>query len=92
MSRGSAAAGTPYQDSTPEEMRDALLAVTDPAELHALVHAICSRSDLVAAVVPDPDFGERRLTAYVPAARQRVRSTPAHRPAGAGPALPGSAS
>jgi hypothetical protein len=70
----------PYLQATPEQIRDGLLAVSSWGELHRLVYAICRRSDLVKAVLPDPAFGKRRLTAYVPEARARLATPPTSRP------------
>jgi hypothetical protein len=75
-----------FPEITPGQVHSALLAVTSPAELHLIVHAICSRADLVHHVVLDQarHFGakptRRRLTTYVPAARARCAlNTPSSR-------------
>jgi hypothetical protein len=78
----------PYLQATPVQVRDALEAVTDPRELHRLVMALCSRGDLLRASVPDPVFGQRRLTAYVRMARQRISQPTARRREAPGIAFP----
>jgi hypothetical protein len=69
----------PYQQATPEQIRDALRTVTTPTALHRLVLAVCRRKDLLTAHVvftTDPTERSCRLTQLVGEARRRLEPKP----------------